>query len=267
MKLIIKDKSVCENCKRKTCAMGDVVERVLFVRFKTERYTCPVRCLQAEPSDRQIELARIDLPPAKSEDAVQCIHCGLCALKCSMKNIEVISEGVDRFPPFIEGSCAQNVGVANIIATSFLNILFDFAANTNLNKALLFDGVVCDKQGRYAFVEVDEGDDSLESCRRLLGDIVSHNFKNPKIKVNAGLMVLKTIPRAGTRDVITLVDKMKQFPRTTKIDIFVTTLDILRRLCLKFKESQYTLGDIFYNVSRESYEQYVARMESINFSI
>ena len=62
------------------------------------------------------------------------------------------------------------MGVANILATSFLNVLFEFSANTNLNKALLFDGIVSDKQGHYAFVEVDEGDDSLESCRRLLGE-------------------------------------------------------------------------------------------------
>lgn len=268
MKIVIKDRALCETCKRKTCAMADVIERVLFARFKTERYTCPVRFLQTEPANEQIDAGRIDLSqPKAKDDGLACIHCGLCALKCSQKNLEVVDEGTDMFGTFIQFSCAQNGGVANILATSYLDVLFDFAANTNLNKALLFDGVVCDKQGRCAFVEVDEGDDSLESCRRLLGDIVQHNFKHPKSKITAGLMVLKTIPRAGNRDVITLVEKMTKFPGTTTIDVFVTTFEILRMLGLKFSERQHSLNDIFYNVSRESYSQYVARMVTAQIAI
>lgn len=268
MKIFIRDKSVCENCKHKTCAMGDVVERTLFTRFKTERYTCPVRYLQLGPADAQIDAGRIDCAASKGEDAgLQCIHCGLCALKCSCSNLEVVQEGVDMFGSFLETTCPQNVGVANILATSFLNVLFEFSANTNLNKALLFDGIVSDKQGRYAFVEVDEGDDSLESCRRLLGDIVQYNFENPKCKITAGLMVLRTIPKAGSRDVITLVEHLAKFPRTSMIDFYVITFDILRTLALKFGQSRFKFGDLLFNVSRECFADYVARMRAFGISI
>lgn len=266
MRIIIKDASVCENCKRQTCAMGDVKERILFARFKTERYTCPIRYLQIGPTDDQIDARQIDIA-AKGEDGRQCMHCGLCELKCSQQNLEIVSGGSDRFDPFIESDCTLNDSVANILATSFLEVLFDFAANTNLNKALAFDGLVCDKCGHCAFVEVDEGDDSLEACRRLLGDIVQHNFRNPQAKITAGLMVLKTIPKAGNRDVITLVEKMTKFPGTAKIDVYVTTFAILRALCLKCRESQFVLGDIFYNVSREDFSQYKDRMLKSGFTL
>lgn len=268
MKIFIRDKAVCESCKHKTCAMGDVVERILFTRFKTERYTCPVRYLQLEPADEQIDAGRIDCTTSKGEDtSLQCIHCGLCALKCSHGNLEVVQEGGDRFSSFLKTTCPQNAGVANILATSFLNVLFEFSANTNLNKALLFDGIVSDKQGRCAFVEVDEGDDSLESCRRLLGDIVQHNFENPKDKITAGLMVLRTIPKAGNRDVITLVERLAKFPRTSMIDMYVITFDILRALALKFGESRFKFGDLFFNLSKECFADYVARMRTFNISI
>lgn len=268
MKILIRDRAVCENCKHKTCAMSDVVERVLFTRFKTERYTCPVRYLQLEPADEQIDAGRIDCTISKGENAsLQCIHCGLCALKCSHDNLEVVREGVDRFSSFLEAPCPQNAGADNILATSFLHVLFEFSANTNLNKALLFDGIVSDNQGRCAFVAVDKENDSLESCRRLLGDIVQHNFENPKNKITAGLMVLRTIPRAGNRDVITLVERLAKFPRTSMIDMYVVTFEILRELALKFGESRFKFGDLLFNVSKERFEEYVARMRKLDIVI
>ena len=179
----------------------------------------------------------IDCATAKEENAsLQCIHCGLCILKCSQGNLEVVREGVDKFNSFLETTCSQNVGVANILATSFLNVLFEFYANTNLNKALLFDGIVGDKQGHYAFVEVDEGDDSLESCRRLLGDIVQHNFENPRNKITAGLMVLRNIPKLGNRDVFTFIERLAKLEFETLcitrqnvlINSFLTRQNVIR---------------------------------------
>ena len=268
MKILIKDETMCVNCQHKTCSMDDVVERVLFAKFKTERYTCPVRYLQTEPTDDQIEAKRIDLDDSSHEGAgLQCIHCGLCVLKCTHNNLSIGNGGIDRFRFFIDCSCSQNDKASNILALSFLNVLFDFAANTNLNKALLFDGIVCDDTGRRAFVEVDVGDDSLESCRRLLGDIVQYNFKNQKNRINIGLMVLNTIPKAGSRDVITLLEKMLKFPGTEKMDIFITTFDLLRIFAMTFKKNQYSFEQLFYNAAREDYTKYSQRLEEHGIAI
>ncbi len=268
MKILIKDATMCVNCQHRTCSMGDVVERVLFARFKTERYTCPVRYLQTEPTDEQIEAKRIDLDdPSHEGSGLQCIHCGLCVLKCVHENLSIDSAGTDRFRSFIDCSCSQNDKASNILALSFLNSLFDFAANTNLNKALLFDGLVCDDTGRRAFVEVDVGDDSLESCRRLLGDIVQYNFKNQKNRIDTGLMVLKTIPKAGSRDVITLLEKMLKFPGTAEMNIFITTFDLLRIFTMKFKKNQYSFEQLFYNAALEDCAKYSQRMKEYGVAI
>jgi hypothetical protein len=80
-------------------------------------------------------------------------------------------------------------------------------------------------------------------------------------------MVLKSIPRAGNRDVVTLTEKMRKFPGTANIDIFVITFDILRTLCLKFDKNRLKFEDVFYNLSREEYSQYVTRMNSLGILV
>lgn len=263
MKITIKDVSICEQCNHKTCAISDVVDRLLFARFRTERYVCPVRYLKTAPTPEQLESGRIDIVCKSDESTERCFHCGLCALKCSNTNLSIDDDGGDLFGEYIENCGAQNEGAANILATSYLDLLFDFSANTNLNKSMLFDGIVCDSKGNCAFVETDGADDSLESCRRLLSDLIQHNFKNPDTKIKSGIMVLKSLPKSGSRDVYTLSQKMSQFPGTSAYSIYVVTFEILRALARVCNKGQLGYADILFAIARESVDDYKKRVEQL----
>ena len=261
MKIAIKNSSVCESCSHKTCALSDVVERTTFSKFKTERYTCPVRYLQIEPTDKQLEVSRIDA--AVDTEGSGCIHCGLCVLSCSKANLEMQQDGEDLFGEFLNNSTSDVDGATNIVALSYLSRIFDFAANTTLNKALEYDGVVIDKNDNCYFVEVDVGDDSLETCRRILRDVVVHNHIHPDKKINAGIMILKSIPKNGSRDVFTVVKSIRNFPATTALNIYVTTFADLRRFSFLFSKNECAIQELLYDLTGESICEYESRIRKL----
>lgn len=260
MRIKIIDRQICEQCNRKTCSNNDVVEKTDFYNLKSERYTCPIRLFQYGLADEQLEQGYIDIDMNDNK----CVFCLLCAIKCSKQNLKVESYKYDATDDFeflkLNGELQTNAP-SNIIVLSYLNCLFDFAANTNLNRALSFDGYVCSVNDERCFVEVDIQNDSLESCRRLLADIVSYNFKSEK-KINNGLMVLSNFPKEGSRDIYTLIEKIRDFPNTVNVNIYITTLSLLRFYALNIEKNKFSIPDLFWNMMTETSEVYKTRLIS-----
>ena len=256
MRIKIIDKKICEQCNKKTCSNNDVIEKTDFYNLKSERYTCPVRLLHYGLADEQLEQGYVDIE--------MCVFCLLCAIKCSKQNLQIISYNYDATKDFEllkKNGDLQSNAPSNIIALSYLHCLFDFAANSNLNRSLQFDGYVCSVNDERCFVEVDIQNDSLESCRRLLADIVNYNFKS-KNKIKNGLMVLNNFPKEGSRDIYTLIEKIKAFPTTSDLNIFVTTFSFLRYCALNVQKSAYSFSDLFWNMINETNENYINRLRS-----
>ncbi len=260
MRIKIIDRQICEQCNRKTCSNNDVVEKTDFYNLKSERYTCPIRLFQYGLTDEQLEQGYIDIDMKDNK----CVFCLLCAIKCSKRNLKVESYKYDATDDFeflkLNGELQANAP-SNIIVLSYLNCLFDFAANTNLNRALSFDGYVCSVNDERCFVEVDIQNDSLESCRRLLADIVSYNFKSEK-KINNGLMVLSNFPKEGSRDIYTLIEKIRDFPNTVNVNIYITTFSLLRFYALNIKKNKFSIPNLFWNMMTETSEVYKTRLIS-----
>ena len=258
MRIKILDRKLCDQCNRKTCSNNDVVEKTDFYNLKSERYTCPVRLFQYGLTDEQLEQGYIDIDFKENK----CVYCLLCAIKCSKQNLQIESYQYDAANDFMSLKSAgefQASAPSNIIALSYLNCLFDFAANTNLNKSLPFDGYVCTVKDERCFVEVDIQNDSLESSRRLLADIVSYNFKTEK-KIKNGLMVLSNFPKEGSRDIYTLIEKIKSFPNTADLHIFCTTFSLLRYCTMHIERNVLSLYDLFWDMAHETSESYKERL-------
>lgn len=258
MRIKIADTKICDACARKTCSNNDVVEKTDFHNLKSERYTCPVRLFQYGVTEEQLEHGYIDIDLKEGK----CIHCLLCVIRCSKQNLQIDSyhyDAADDFALIQSIGDLQSSAPANIIALSYLDCLFDFAANTNLNRSLLFDGYVYTVTNEQCFVEVDIQNDSLESCRRLLGDIVSHNFKSGT-KIKSGLMVLSNFPKTGSRDIYTLMEKIKAFPHTSDLTIYITTFSLLRNFALRFEKNKYSLKDLFLDMMSETSDTYKDRL-------
>lgn len=256
----IADTKVCSSCNLRTCTVCDVVERKTFATFKSERDTCPRKILTNGPDDRMIESARID---SESRAGAECIYCYICVDRCSQGNLTIEDYNFDTeadFAPLRATDSQQANALANIIASSYLNSLFDFAANTTLNRSVSFDGVVYDKEGRAYFVEVDSNDDSLESFRRLLGDIATHNAKPSAQPIDTGIMVLSSLPKAGSRDVYTLAEKVKAFPGTANVRVYVTTFKLLRHFMLNIEKDEEEVSTLFYEIVNEKPQEYTDRL-------
>ena len=260
MRIRIKDTNICDGCTKKNCSNNDVIEKNAFAKFRSERYTCPVKLFQYGPTDKQMDEGYIDI--SFGVDSIGCMYCCLCAIQCNKDNIEIIDYSFKQNDDFLKALSLcekQSGGCCNILALSYLDLLFDFAANTNINKAMSFDGFMCDKNDNWFFVEVDANDDSLESCRRLLGDIVSQNHNSDR-KIDAGLMVLNNLPQEGSRDVYTFIEKIKQFPNTKHLKIYATTFTLLRHFAINVKKNKYTVDDLLFNMSTEQPNKYVDKL-------
>ena len=183
-----------------------------------------------------------------------CINCGLCIKSCTRQNLEV-----EDFE--CETSAFANLTNEQLNATTsvYLSSLLEFAANTNRNRSLPFDGYLS-ALGEEAFVEVDWNDDSLESLRRILGDILS--FSQGR-KITNGLIVLSHIPAEGSRDIYEVIKNLRAFPTTCDIHIYLTTFSILKTLCLYLPKGRYSLSALFYDYMGESKDDYVARMNGL----
>lgn len=240
MNISIIDIEVCQNCKKETCAFTDRVTKSNAV-FVSEGTVCPTGILQANPSQQN--------PFAKKE----CIGCGLCVGYCNKSNLQITDDGRD-----LNLECCSSYGM-NALVSNYLNKIFSFAANSNRNSSVLFDGYVETGGDKEAFVEVDEKD-ALECCRNLLGDFLLYEgqFSN---EVNMGLIVLKDIPASGS-NVYTVVEKIHTFPNLEGKEIFFTTFSILRHLFLHPIEGGVKFERVFFNPIKESPESYIQRIET-----
>ena len=147
------------------------------------------------------------------------------------------------------------------VTSLYLNGLFGFAANTNRNNSLSFDGYVTSEKGEEAFVEIDYKDDSLECVRRILGDIIRYSDTH---KIKNGIVVLSRLPQIGSRDVYNLLEKMKKFPTTNDISIYMTTFSHLRAIYLyKGQSALCSFEDVFYNPIKEDICAYQKKVENL----
>lgn len=241
MSVSIINMEVCQSCKKETCAFIDKVAKSNAV-FASEGTVCPTGVLQANPSQQN--------PFAKKE----CIACGLCVGYCSKSNLQITNED-DGFNLDYCNSFGMNALVSN-----YLNKIFPFAANSNRNTSVLFDGYVEIEGEKEAFVEVDEKD-ALECCRNLLGDFLLYEGQFTK-EVNLGLIVLKDLPASGSQ-VYTVLEKMHSFPNLEGKEIFFTTFSILRHIFLHSGEEGVAFERAFFNPTKESLESYTRRMKGI----
>lgn len=249
MKISVLDVDICETCMSHKCSFLNIAQiNSAFHKLPSETTVCPTLAIE---DNGPVGL----FAPDGHIISDKCVECGLCVAFCDKKNLQY-SELESGHLPF--GRLTELQLKATV--SQYLINLFEFSANTNRNKALLFDGYVATGSGEEAFVEIDYGNDSLKSARRLLGDMLM--FSGPR-NIRNGLLVLSDIPTHGSRDVYTLIEKIRSFPGTSDINIFMTTFSILRKLTLTVNRSDYSMNDLFYNCLNESLPQYEERLEEL----
>lgn len=99
MRIRIKDTAICDNCTKKTCSSGDVIEKNTFAKFRSERYTCPIRLFQYGPTDKQLDEGYIDI--SFGADVI-CNFSALnlmCVIQCfiNILNTIIISQNISFF--------------------------------------------------------------------------------------------------------------------------------------------------------------------------
>lgn len=236
MSIKIKDIEICSQCGNKDCSYIDARVKTNFYGLRTEETVCPTTVL----TDGPLEKAKNDILDDKN-----CINCCLCELSCHCKNIECINVEYTK-NNFSNLSTPQ----CNAIACSYLNHIFEFAANTNRNKSLLFDGYVSTRNGKEAFVQIDQDNDSLESVRRIIGDFLLYSPSDRKIQI--GIVVLQELPREGSRDVYNVLDALKAFPTTSNYKFYFTTFKLLRFIALHIELSDYDFKDLLLDLSENN---------------
>ena len=226
----------CSECGNKDCCYINARVKTNFYGLKSEETVCPTAVL----TDGPLEKAKGNIFDDKC-----CINCGLCELSCHNKNIECININFER-------NFSENLSNAqcNAIACSYLNHIFEFAANTNRNKNLHFDGYVSTIDGKEAFIQINQDDDSLESVRRLIGDFLLYSPADRNIRI--GVVVLQELPKAGTRDVYNLLEALKIFPTTSDYKFYFTTFKLLRFIALHLDCSNYRFEDFLLDLSNDN---------------
>lgn len=245
MSIKIKNLEICDSCLNKICTYCNSAVNEHFHGLRSETTVCPVAILQDGP---------LDLAEEGIINDDKCINCGLCALSCNFYNNLDCETHNYLDNDFKDLSELQY----NAIACSYLHRLIGFAANTNRNKALQFDGFVAHASGQEAFVEVDYKSDSLECVRRILGDRLLYSPSNREIKF--GIIVLKDMPKKGSRDVYNLLDMLSKFPFTNDMKIYFTTFGVLRLLALNLPRNEFELSDILYDLINDTEEEYIERI-------
>jgi len=57
--------------------------------------------------------------------------------------------------------------------------------------------------------------------------------------------------------------KMKSFPTTSDIEIYITTFSLLRAMCLYLKNDTYTMKQLFFDSTTETIKDYVTRIRPL----
>lgn len=238
MHIRIINADLCESCVNRTCAFVDARIKEQFYSIRTETTVCPQGILIDETK------------PASFGG--KCINCALCVKSCFADNLEIVDY-------------SQDFNIANLselqynaIALGYLDKITGFAANTNRNRSLNFDGFLQTKTGESCFVEVDYNNDSLECCRRLIGAFITYEGHIGAIR--NGLIVLQEFPKEGSRDVFNVIEKLASFPSTKDCQIYFCTFSLLRHMMLRLDTSNFALLDLFYNRKNESMEEYQQRI-------
>lgn len=244
MRIRINDKNICVACRSIHCAYIDATIKESFFNLRSETTVCPTAVLTDGMASREMDGVYLN--------EHNCIECGLCAVNCSFNNLSVeeLTPSTDAF----EGLSEQQY---NAIALGYLSRLFSFAANTNRNKSITFDGYVESVSGDRCFVEVDWADDSLECCRRILGDFISYTETG---FVRKGLLVLRSIPKQGSRDVFELLTRIQCFPPLHDAKFYITTFSILRHMALTAPKNSYEFSDLFFDPTT-SLSEYLDTLE------
>lgn len=248
MRIRIKDRAICDNCHAKRCKFLNVANTKRdFFNLPSETTVCPTSAIDDNgPTDADLNNGFIS-----SKD---CVECGLCVKFCTWKNLEI--EGESNGTGFWGNLTELQL---KAVTSMYLSQLFHFAANTNRNGSLPFDGYVSTLGGQQAFVEIDYGDDSLESVRRILGDVLTYSDHN----IRNGIVILSHLPQKGTVDVYNVLEKLKVFPTTTDMHIYFTTFSVLRSLCLAGISSDKEFKTILFDPMNESVEYYTAKINSL----
>lgn len=238
MNIEISNLEVCLSCNKKDCSFCNSIVSD-FKGLRTETTVCPTTVLSDGPLETVHQDANLNV--IKDDN---CINCGLCILGCHQQNLRFINEN------FLEDSFAKlSEQQSNAIACSYLYHIFGLSANTNRNKALQFDGYVNTTNGEEAFVEIDKDDDSLESVRRLLGDFLLYGQAR---NINIGIVVLNSIPSLTSRDVISVLKSIADFPHTKELKIYFTTFKILRMLAFHCKGENLEFSDYLLDLSQDN---------------
>lgn len=240
MKISIKNQEVCENCMNRTCAFVDVRIKEQFYSLRTETTVCPTGVLESETKATSF--------------GKDCVHCALCSMNCHANNLEVTNDGQS-----LDFSGLSEFQI-NAIALSYLDQIVEFAANTNRNRSMNFDGFMQTRAGEACFVEVDYGNDSLECCRRLVGDFITYEGNIGPIR--KGVMIMREYPREGSRDVFNVIEKLSLFPTTKDCEIYFCTFDTLLQIALNIETTDWQLSDLFYNPNEEDLPTYLNRIEN-----
>lgn len=240
MKISIKNHDVCGNCMNRTCAFVDVRIKEQFYSLRTETTVCPTGILETETNQTVFNK--------------NCVHCALCSMSCHANNLEVIDDG-----HALDFSGLSEFQM-NAIALSYLDHIVEFAANTNRNRSMSFDGFIQTRAGEACFVEVDYGNDSLECCRRLVGDFITYEGNIGPIR--KGVMIMREYPREGSRDIFNVIDKLSIFPTTKDCEIYFCTFDTLLQIALNIDSTDWELSDLFYNPNGEELSAYLERVKN-----
>ncbi len=244
---------VCANCSAKNCSFTNItrIEQAFF-NLSSETTICPTNAISGTgPSEKSVEKQII-----VAEKGTICVECGLCVKHCSHHNLAIKNYNTD----ISSFGYLTNMQI-KAVTSLYLNGLFGFAANTNRNNSLTFDGYVASDMGEEAFVEIDYNDDSLECVRRLLGDIIKYSNSR---KVKNGIVVLSRLPQHGNRDVYTLLRKLNNFPTTNDIRIYMTTFSHLRKIYLHIPQSNLlSFENVFYDPIKESMSAYETKVEKL----
>jgi len=253
MKITISDIKVCAKCTTKKCSFINLasIERTFF-NLSSETTICPTGAIGGSgPSEKSFDKRFII-----AEKGTYCVECGLCVKHCTHHNLSIEDYNTNT-------SAFGNLTNLQIKAVTslYLHDLFGFAANTNRNNSLAFDGYVYSEKGEEAFVEIDYKNDSLECVRRLLGDIIRHSDTR---EIKNGIIVLSELPQIGSRDVYNLLEKMRKFPTTKELCIYLTTLSHLRTMYLHLNTNTlYSFEDVFYNPIKENICVYQKKVKGL----
>lgn len=250
----ILDNSICQNCKVLSCSfLRTSLTRNDFCKLTSETTVCPTQILTDGPYESAYTSGIIDKDASTKKI---CVGCGLCVKNCAYSNLIFSS---DTFNIETELFAQLTEPQLKAVVTSYLGFLFAFSANTNRNRALQFDGFISSESEERAFVEIDWNNDSLECSRRLLGDILTYRSA---VNINKGLIVLRDIPALGSRDIYNVLEKVKSFPTTNNISIYITSIPILRWLTLHSLKDSFTISEIGYNPLSEYKEDYLLRLNN-----